>query len=206
MEVFTLKQHLDTTRQELSQALYQHDAACRVIARLMRERDEARAMISNGGGVPAPPANSSSSSGDKQGMEVDDNADGDDQWAATSAKIMNKMMEMSAGRKGRKAPATLRAKETMKEMATDVSTTVHKANPAGVSSLSLKGDLALTGGNDKDLIITNCETGKNVSKIAGAHGKRVTSVAFHPSSDSNLFFSGSGMSNISPIYKSKSKI
>merc|ERR1719231_1299734 len=45
LENFTLKQHLEATRHELSQALYQHDAACRVIARLLKERDEAKASL-----------------------------------------------------------------------------------------------------------------------------------------------------------------
>ncbi|KAI9679027.1 MAG: hypothetical protein M1829_001697 [Trizodia sp. TS-e1964] len=46
LQTFTLQQQLAQTRQELSTALYQQDAAVRVIARIMKERDDARDALS----------------------------------------------------------------------------------------------------------------------------------------------------------------
>lgn len=45
LQTYTLQQNLQQTRQELSTALYENDAAVRVIARVTKERDEARAAL-----------------------------------------------------------------------------------------------------------------------------------------------------------------
>ena len=46
LETFTVKKELAQARQELGTALYQNDAAVRVIARVTKERDEARDALS----------------------------------------------------------------------------------------------------------------------------------------------------------------
>lgn len=46
LETYNLQEQLARTREELATALYQHDAAVRVVARLTRERDEARDSLS----------------------------------------------------------------------------------------------------------------------------------------------------------------
>jgi pre-mRNA-processing factor 19 len=71
LESFNMRQQLQQTRQELATALYQHDAAVRVIARLTRERDEARDALSkvtiSAGGV----SNGDAMQIDSQGLPED---------------------------------------------------------------------------------------------------------------------------------------
>lgn len=51
LEQFTLRQQLTQCHQELSHALFQHDAACRVIAKLIQERDALKKMVGSGAGA-----------------------------------------------------------------------------------------------------------------------------------------------------------
>jgi pre-mRNA-processing factor 19 len=69
LQLFTLKKNYDDVRMELAHALYANDAAARVVARLMAERDEARsalASISGSLGVAAPAAGGDAEMADAQ--------------------------------------------------------------------------------------------------------------------------------------------
>lgn len=191
LETYTLRQHLDTARQELSQALYQHDAACRVIATLMRERDEARAAAVAGTSTLAPasaaPAAPATAPAVKSG-----NAIGPDIANATNSKCQ----ELSTARRARKVSESLTAKAALSSFSESASFSLHKSDKPGVTALdayaSAEGPLLLSGGVDKQVILSSAKDGKVVSKVSNGHSKRITDVKFSASFDADkTFFSSS---------------
>jgi pre-mRNA-processing factor 19 len=176
LETYTLKQNLDTVRQELSHSLYQHDAACRVIARLTKERDEARAALASAqadiGATTAAAAGA---------MDMD-------HGTGIPPSIVEKMAATSKGlsksRKKREvSPSTATAEDIAKFSATS-STNVHGASKPGVLCLDISKDSskALTGGVDGTAVVTDRSSGQIAHTLKG-HSKKITDVIFHPTED-----------------------
>lgn len=199
LETFTLKQHLDTTRQELAQALYQYDAACRVVARLMKERDEARLALNNiqATAVAVPLTHDSkATNGHQQTTQPHDDSMQVDSSVTTStpgalsadviAAIDDACKALTTDRRGRKPkPMGALSVASIQSLSEKLSVTPHKTDKGGVTALALQSvegagaPLLLSGGSDKTAILSNRDTGAVVARLA-EHSKRVTDVAFHP--------------------------
>jgi hypothetical protein len=143
LETFTLKQHLETVRQELSHALYQHDAACRVIARLIKERDAARNLLSNAetqitdaaskrsGGAPAAAAASADA------MQTDEPSVANGMAPAIVKKMEATSKDLQKSRKERFKkkilPPNLATPEDIAKFTTVAEQSLHKANQSAVT-------------------------------------------------------------------------
>ncbi|TGZ82975.1 putative cell cycle control protein [Ascodesmis nigricans] len=136
LETHALRQQLAQTRQELSTALYQHDAATRVIARLIKERDEARTALSQvtvGAGAGA--------GGDQMDVDTQEVPE------VIQQRIDETKKELSSGRKKRQVPADWATAETISTFK-PVSTSEPLYPGAKSLALDATGDLALLGGAD----------------------------------------------------------
>ncbi|KAI8140448.1 WD40-repeat-containing domain protein [Fennellomyces sp. T-0311] len=176
LEAFTLKQQYQQVRQELSHALYQNDAATRVIARLKKERDSAREALANvqehlGAAAPAaaPEATSESMEVDSSGLP-----------AEVVAKINETSESLSQGRRKRKPPAEHTSADEIKTFQqTSTIPSMHTSRSPGITCVDVdhSGQLILTGGNDKHVQIYNKAEEKNVADLTG-HTKKVNAVKF----------------------------
>ena len=175
LEMFTQKQQLESVRQELGHALYQHDAACRVIARLITERDDARkalaeakpsAAAAGGGGAAAP-------------MEVEGGkpAAGAGMTAEITAKFDATSKALSKGRKKRAPPAGQLGADAIAAFAATASTAMHGAGAACVDVHATE-PLAATGGADGAVRCYDAAKRKAAKKSAG-HTGAVSRVRLH---------------------------
>jgi len=175
LETYHLKKQLETTRQELSHALYQSDAACRVIARTIKERDAARRELEQlriavgRGGVTK--------------MEVESQLPGLD--SETRTKMTTKSVELSAMRKQKEPAPETATIEQIKGYKQVWSQTPHKVSSPGLVCVDLhpaNDDIIATGGVDRTVLIINRRTAKKEATLVG-HNKKVNSVLFHPTKD-----------------------
>lgn len=185
LETYTLKQQLETVRQELGHALYQHDAACRVIARLVKERDDARKALAD-----AQPATSSApavsratappvpvSATTDGAMEVEDSATG--LTPEIVAKFDTTSKKLAKGRKKRQPPADQTSSEALGSFRLLTSEKLHTAGPVCID-VHASEPLAVSGGSDGSIILFDCQKGKPQRAPLLGHSKQVTCVRLHP--------------------------
>ncbi|KAK3606538.1 hypothetical protein CHS0354_041497 [Potamilus streckersoni] len=205
---FTLRQQLQTARQELSHALYQHDAACRVIARLTKEVTAARealatlkpqaGMTAGGYGGPAAPqpayaAEAGAPEAAQEPMEE----------AGMSEEVLQKLQDKATlltaerKRRGKTVPEGLATSEDIRQYRQLASHTgLHSASVPGILALDIclrDTSKIVTGGNDKNAVVFNKDT-EQVMAILKGHTKKVTTVIYHP--EEELVFTASPDSTI----------
>ncbi|KAG6766265.1 hypothetical protein POTOM_030337 [Populus tomentosa] len=198
---FALEQQLHTARQELSHALYQHDAACRVIARLKKERDEARSFLAQAerqipmSASEAVTENASVLSNGKRAAEDDDlGQPGKRARPGISASIITELTDcnatLSQQRKKRQIPPTLAPIGALERYTQLSSHPLHKTSKPGILSIDIQysKDIIATGGVDATAVVFDRLSGQIVSTLSG-HSKKVTSVKFV--AEGEFFLTGS---------------
>ncbi|KAG0323883.1 Pre-mRNA-processing factor 19, partial [Podila humilis] len=177
LETFTMKQQYQQVRQELSHALYQHDAACRVVARLMKERDAAREAL----------ANVQAHIGTKAPATTAEDVTMAEAGSGLSTEVREKLEATTAVlSKTRKRKANVTADQVQTYSQRKAIGGLHAARNPGISALSLdaKHGLILTGGNDKNAMVFNQEEGTSVATLKG-HTKKITRVAWNGKKEEN---------------------
>ncbi|EAU93221.1 nuclear matrix protein NMP200 [Coprinopsis cinerea okayama7 len=201
LSTHALEQKYNATRQELSYALYSQDAANRVVARLIRERDAAREALAN---VQASMGIAPSQPTGGEDVEMAENGGVEE---GLPADIVTQIDEthavLSAARKKRKTPPGYAAPAEVKTYkATHTIPSLHSASPAGITSIALSTSNPsqfLTGGNDHIVQLYDRSTDKVLASLKG-HSKKVNHVAFREREGDNTLLLSAGADKIAKIW------
>ena len=185
LTTFTLRQQLHTTRQELSHALYQHDAACRVIARLTKEATAAREALAT-----LKPQSTVQPVIAPQQMQVEKEEEGELVGLTEEViqKLQDKASVLTAERKkrGKRMPEDLVAADDIRNYRPVASHTgLHSASIPGILCVDLCAsdtNKVITGGADKTAVVFDKDTEQMISTLKG-HTKKITHVLYHPTVD-----------------------
>ena len=172
---FTLRQHLQLARQELSHSLYQHDAACRVIARLTKELTGAREALSTlkPHGTHAAEADVDMERSVEEGTGMSD---------SVIKKLDDKSKTLTAARKqrGKSMPEHLAKPETIQALKLTASNNaIHSTGTPGITALDVQDNLVLTGGADKTVALYDSDKEQVLTTLKG-HSKKINAVILHP--------------------------
>jgi pre-mRNA-processing factor 19 len=175
LELFQVKKTLQETRQELSHALYQHDAATRVIARLIRERDEYRTRMEEHAKEPKEPVEEEAPRKKKAKKALDD---------YVLDKMTNTSKELSGRRKKREISPNVATVEDITGFEARGAFPVHATRKGGILcvepclrwSTKQHPSITLTGGGDSTVHVVDCDTSSSLVSLKG-HTKKVNSVA-----------------------------
>ncbi len=158
-------------RQELAASLYKQDAAERTIARLIRERDQAREAARQGGRIAAPAEEE-----DRGGVAAMELEDAGALTAEQEARIGQTGEALIAKRKNRTVPSTTAKSAEVGLLKETESHSVLAASKKGLTAVARHTEGALAVGA-ADGSIALWQDGKTLSTLKG-HSKAVTAVRF----------------------------
>jgi pre-mRNA-processing factor 19 len=172
LDSYNIRQQLAQTRQELTTALYQHDAAVRVIARLTRERDEARDALSK---ITIISDSGVASNGDS--MQVDSAGLPEE----LAEKVDETQEKLSKSRRKRPIPKDWASAEDIEGF--DVIFTSELPYPGSRSiAVHESGELAIVGGSDSNAGIYSLPDNKILTalKVGGGAVTDAVWYGIHP--------------------------
>ncbi|EGC39783.1 hypothetical protein DICPUDRAFT_96440 [Dictyostelium purpureum] len=179
LETYTLKQQHESIRLELAHSMYQYDAACRVIARLVKERDAARAALANVHNI-IPQANqqsaaSTTSSTTNPAADIEmSNEDSLD--SSVLEKITEAAAELIKARKER-TTTNFPSQEEIKQFKS-----VEAQTKGIISSVAINtenDDVLALGSKDCNIYVYHRSTGETVASLKG-HSGPINKVLFAP--------------------------